>query len=149
MNNTVKFAKRENDATSVLDAAREYLPFSYYDNGRTKVAEWSVGSAVDGDQIIELVAELTISHDKNRKQFTARIGRSRVEVNSKGHAFHVKSFSLCARSKYDDVTVLTEAAARYSVKARDAFFIKALHELRSIYSNPQVTVFFELEDEDV
>ncbi len=130
------------------DTPEVFLPYSYYDAGRTKSAYWVLGQDAEGKDV---VADLTLHHHKDRKQFIARLGRVHREHHetSDGRTYTstIKTFDLSGKDGFNDTTILVKAVARYSAKARDAAFEEALLLVRGLADQPEVAKFFENEHE--
>lgn len=129
--------------------ARIYEPWSYYDNGRTKTAEWAIAVAVEGPEHTTKLAELTVTHDKDRKRFVARLGRSHDEYkigsNGEGYSVRVKRFMMFTKGELDDVVILSVPVARYSKKVRDEVFAEALAIVNNNREWADVAKFFAIE----
>lgn len=88
-------------------------PHSYYEPGRSRAITYYLEPkpAADGEK--STAVQVSVSHDKSRKRFTAQAWRVTIE---KSHGFTSTCYDLFA-----GVTLATQPVARFSAKALEAF----------------------------
>jgi hypothetical protein len=84
---------------------------------------WNLGEIISDDRPFMATAQLSVSHNKDRKAFTASVSRVDVATES---GFHVERFMIVGgtRLRLTDIP-----CARYSAKALEAAAVSALAEL--------------------
>jgi hypothetical protein len=128
-------------STITLPEPEVTTPHSYYEPGRSRSITYYLSPKPTADGEKADIVQVSVSHDKDRKRFTATAWRATEE---KSGAFTSTGFSL-----FDGITLARQPVARFSQKAIEAFTAEVLANVPAyVEASEKFAAMFAYEPEE-